>query len=73
MFHHPSVIDIPTLSELRSKAKLTFLSSVSIAQDPLITELASMLMEGRFTKNQCITKVALKELEAQWLSSIDVP
>ena len=35
----PNVIDIPTPSELRTKAKLTLLSSISRAQYPLISEL----------------------------------
>ena len=39
----PNVIDIPTPSELRTKAKLTLLSSISTAQDPLISELTSLL------------------------------
>ena len=30
--HHPNVIDIPSLSDLRSKVKFTFLASISTSQ-----------------------------------------
>ena len=43
--HHPNVIDIPSISELHTKAKLTFLSAISVSQDPKITELGSL---GRY-------------------------
>ena len=63
MIHHPNVIDIPTLSELRTKAKLTLLSSVSTTQDPLISELTSLLTEDYFLRNQGIPNTASKFLE----------
>ena len=53
-FIGPNVIDIPTPSELRTKAKLTVLSSISTAQDALVSELTSLLTEDYFTKSQCI-------------------
>ena len=43
--HHPNVINIPSLSDLRSKAKLTFLAAISTSQDPVISEILSMLTD----------------------------
>lgn len=39
--HHPSVMDIPTLSQIWTKAKLTLLSAISNCRDPLLAELQS--------------------------------
>ena len=63
VIHHPNAIDIPTLSELCTKAKLTLISSTSTAQDPLISELTPLLMEDYFLKSQCIHNPASKFLE----------
>ena len=52
--HHPNVIDIPSLSDLRSKAKLTFLASISTSQDPVIEDILSILTEEEYCKNQRI-------------------
>ena len=49
--HHPNVIDIPSLSEFRTKAKLCFLSSISTSQDPLIQEILSILNDDNYTKS----------------------
>ena len=45
IIHHPDVIDIPAISELHTKAKLTFLSAISVSQDPMITELEALLSD----------------------------
>ena len=52
--HHPNVIDIPSLSELRSKVKLTFLAAISMSQDPVIEEILSILTDEEYCKNQKI-------------------
>ena len=52
--HHPNVIDIPALSDLRTKAKLTFLTSISTSQYPLIEEILSILSDEQYCKNQWI-------------------
>ena len=52
--HHPNVIDIPALYDLRTKAKLTFLASISTSQDHLIEEILSILSDKEFCKNQRI-------------------
>ena len=49
--HHPNVIDIPSLSDLRSKAKLTFLASISTSQDPVIKEIQSIITDEEYCKN----------------------
>ena len=52
--HHPNVIDIPSLSDLRSKAKLTFLAAISTSQDPVISKILSMLIDVEYCKSQRI-------------------
>ena len=52
IIHHPNVIDIPSILELRTKAKLVFLSSINTSQDPMITELGSLLADDSFLSSQ---------------------
>ena len=52
--HYPNVIDIPSISDLRSKAKLTFLASISTSQDPVMEEILSILTDEEYGKNQNI-------------------
>ena len=54
VIHHPNVIDIPTIAEYRTKAKLTFLSSILTSKDPVITEISELLLDQDFTRSQCI-------------------
>ena len=54
ILHHPNVIDIPTISEYRTKAKLTFLSSILTSGDPMITEISELLLDQDFTRSQRI-------------------
>ena len=42
VLHHPDVLNIPFLSSYRTKAKLTYLSSVIMSRDPLIEEIADL-------------------------------
>ena len=53
ILHHPNVIDIPTLSKLRTQAKLTLLSSVSTSNDPVIKEIYSLIimLDQEFSKD----------------------
>ena len=50
--HHQNVINIPSLTYLRTKAKLTFLSSISTSQDPLIEEISRIFTDEEYCKNQ---------------------
>lgn len=50
--HHPNVIDILSLSNLRSKMKLTFLASISTSQDPVIKEILLIFTDEEYCKNQ---------------------
>ena len=52
--HHQNVINIPALSDLRTKAKLTFLASISTSQDPLIEEILLILSNEEYCKNHRI-------------------
>ena len=52
--HYPNVIDTPSLSDLRTKAKLTLLSSISTSQDPLIEEISWIFTDEEYCKNQRI-------------------
>ena len=52
--HHPNVIDIPAISEYRTKTKLTFLSSILTSEDPMITEISELLLDQGFTISQRI-------------------
>ena len=63
--HHPNVIDIPSLSDLRSKAKLTFLASISTSQDPVIEEILSILTDEEYCKNQRIQPSSVELLKAR--------
>ena len=56
--HHPDVIDIQSISELHTKAKHSFLSAISVSQDPLITELGTLLSDESFLKSQGIPSTA---------------
>ena len=53
--HHPAVLDIPFLHEYRTKAKLTYLSAVTLSSDPLIAEISSLALSNSFEKHQCIS------------------
>ena len=52
VIHHPNVIDIPTISEYRTKAKLTLLSSILTSKDPMITEISELLLDQDFATSQ---------------------
>ena len=49
--HHPNLIDIPEITDFRTKAKLTILASITISQDPLIKEIVS---DEQYVKSQKI-------------------
>lgn len=70
---HPDVIDIPSISELHTKAKLTFLSVISVSQDPMITELGSLLSDDSYHRSQGIPSTAyyIVSTESQELHILD--
>ena len=57
--HHPNVIDIPSLFDLKSKAKLTFLASISTSKDPVIEEISSILTDEEYCRSQKIKSSTL--------------
>ena len=61
--HHPHVIDIPLLSEFRTKAKLTFLASISTSRDPVIMELSTLLLDRDHNRKMGIPDIASELLE----------
>jgi len=54
VIHHPNVIDIPTIAEYHTKAKLTCLSSILTSKDPMISEISELLLDQDFTRSQRI-------------------
>jgi len=46
--YHPGAIDIPELSALKTKDKLTLLASISTSQDPLIEEISGYFTNKSF-------------------------
>ena len=63
IIHHLDVIDIPSISELHTKAKLTFLSAISVSQDPMITELETLLSDDSYLRSQGIPSTAVLLLQ----------
>ena len=57
--HHPNVIDNPLLSDLRTKAKMTFLSFISTLKDSLIEEIQSILINEEYCKSQKIKQTCV--------------
>ena len=53
LFHHPAVLDFPFLQEFRTKAKLTYLSAVTLSADLLIAEISSLALRDLSEKSQC--------------------
>ena len=68
IIHHPDVIDIPSISELQTKAKLTFLSAISVSQDPMINELETLLSDDSFLRSQGISNAATLLLQKARIS-----
>ena len=54
VIHHPNVVDIPTIAEYHTKAKLTCLSSILTSKDPMISEISELLLDQDFTRSQRI-------------------
>ena len=52
--HHPNIIDIPALSDLHTKAKITLLSSISTSKDSFIQEIVPILTDEQYCKSQKI-------------------
>ena len=42
VIHHPAVMDIPFLPSFSAKAKISYLSSITLSKDPLVNEIASL-------------------------------
>ena len=60
--HHPSLIDIPALLELRTKAKLIFLASITFSQDPMIQEILTIATDHHFVHSQKIPTASVELL-----------
>ena len=56
VIHHPSILNIPFLSDYSTKAKLSFLSAVTTSKDPLI-EIASVALSPSLSAAQCMLEV----------------
>ena len=51
VMHHPNVIGIATIAKHRTKAKLTFLSSILTSKGPMINEISELLLDQDFTRS----------------------
>ena len=58
IIHQPAVLDIPFLQEFRTKAKLSYLSAVTLSADPLIAEISSLALRDPSEKSQCFSPEA---------------
>ena len=58
VLHHPNVLNIPSLASLKTKAKLSYLASVVVSQDPLIEEFTGLSSSPFFEKNVSIPRFA---------------
>ena len=56
IIHHPSVINLPTISYQKNKAKLALLSTLTCSTDPAILELSSLIASQSYLENVGITK-----------------
>ena len=54
VLHHPTILDIPFLSDFNTKAKLSYLSSVCLSPDPLINEISSIALSNSFMEEHGI-------------------
>lgn len=75
--YHPNLIDIPELTEFRTKAKLTFLASITTSQDPFIKEIVSSVsmlkmkipwssVELLANAKSWVATITSKTLSTQW-------
>ena len=62
VLHHPSVLNIPFLDSYSTAAKLSYLSAVTVSEDPLIKEIASLYSSSAFQKNYKIPSTAVDAL-----------
>lgn len=60
--HHPNLIDIPELMELKTKAKLMYLASITTYWDPLIKEIVSNATYEKYTDSQKIPSSCIQLL-----------
>ena len=58
IIHHPAVLDIPFLQEFRTKAKLSYLSAVTLSANPLIAEISFLALRNPSEKSLCFSPEA---------------
>ena len=71
VLHHPNVLNIPSLASLKIKAKLTYLASVVVSQDPLIEEIADLSSSLSFERNVGIPRSA-REILQKGVQSVEL-
>ena len=59
VIHHPDILVVPHLPQLQTKAKLTYLSSVICADDPLIQELTKSCLDEATAEHRGISRETL--------------
>ena len=70
VLHHPTILDIPFLSDFNTKAKLSYLSSVCLSPDPLINEISSIALSNSFMEEHGIPLEA-KTIHTKAIQSIE--
>ena len=51
VLHHPDVLGILFLINYSTKAKLSYLSAVTVSKDPVVEEIATLSSSPAFTRN----------------------
>ena len=70
VLHHPTILDIPFLSDFNTKAKLSYLSSVCLSPDHLINEISSITLSNSFMEELGIPLEA-KTIHTKAIQSIE--
>ena len=55
VIHHPAVLNIPTLENWSTSAKISYLAAVAVSPDPMIQEIAGIALSNQFALAYGIT------------------
>ena len=71
VLYHPNVFNLPSLASFKIKAKLTYLASVVVSQDPLIEEIADLSSSPSFERNVGFLRTA-REILQKGVQSVEL-
>ena len=72
VLHHPAVLNIPFLESYSTAAKLSYLSAVTVSDDPLIEEIASLHSSSAFQKDNSVSPATVNALSLAKNSLADI-